>query len=680
MAGLLDLIKQGIKNNSSGGKSDGPKTVGGKPEFSLGSTTAGSGQTAGQVSQGGSFYTPTQEEIDAEAERSRNPVWQDKRTGGGENTVLQSSAGWAANDPARAAANQYTPQATKNGILSPDAVGYLGDRSVQFGDTEFVGDLFDHLSSQRYYGDPNKPANTADGGRYIQRPPGEAYKNLGDWRQGNLNNVSRMNPDTDYNSRIGRDYLGPTGWDDPRSGLIKLGLYGSQNPTQWNLNRYDYDEQIKRLEAAGATKEQAEGVISRARFGDEEAQGLVQKYLGALPGTKESSPSSTSDEEYDNWFAYNTAPGIIGQVDTPIDWDPDRSSQSGNDKEFRSDVNADQNLLGGSQSYGGQKNYYPTITDRPDWVGGFENEGGLLKNDNLFGYYMPTDDKITTDVRGDSNVRETQVHELAHRGLRDIERNLDGYVSGPVFGLHPDQDLLNDTPGKGTGILNVGKDRDRSKPVGANKWDLKYNWENSPGVSIRDIVSNPDPEGRGSDLEHNLIDSVSRNPDQRALMDNLERPDIDYPQMPIKMNNALAGSLVEQHNAIVDKGYYPIGYGQSVYQNLGNKKLNNMIDERLEDLRFQHFELGEANKNIDDNFFSGVADYHNQQIENSAKAYGLLGEAATRVLDHQQKKKHSYINKVRDLMSQGQNRQDSDYYYGGKSGTAVHPLLQAAGY
>ena len=309
------------------------------------------------------------------------------------NGGLVSSAGWEKNDDSRTNANPRQGNSDRDArsraryqekMDSPGVRDYLLYQSQKMGDTEFVGDLVDHLTSNRYYSNDYSEAlagarddlgplegslKTEDG---ITRFVGDRLATMYD---------TLPTRDTLYNVTPGGKYGGATGYNDDKFGLVKLGLYGTQGPSSyqdinsanamWNaMSKYNL-----------STEEKAE-VMDGIRTGDtarddldwlEEEMG--EGYAGSLPG-------SSQNQAWDDRGMDNPPPGVF--------W-----------------------------------------ADRPGWVGGFNYDAKTAKEEDIFGKYNPGSDLITVSP-DDKNVRETLVHELGHRGMSGLSRLPAGLVGSAL--------------------------------------------------------------------------------------------------------------------------------------------------------------------------------------------------------------------------------------------------------
>lgn len=416
--GLLDMLMNGAKNSAS--------------------------QSKWQLPDGDGAYKPVLKR-NRPGGGEESVKWEDKRTGGGENAVLPSSAGWEKNDPSRRKV-RFEPEAEKP--LSIEAENYLRQQSESFGNTEFVGDLVDHLTSNRYYTTPTTDVPIS-GAPTDLGPTNVKWDNTFgsiDPAYGTLVTREAWNDDD-----IGGQYRGPTGWDDPALGLVKLGLYGGGN----NTEKWEDDMLASGLADSSGGEVSDEAIreaMQRARLGDEDA-------INALSGL-----NSIDNNPVSSFF---------------LDYLP-----------------------------GSMK------AESPDWVGNFAPTPGLLSGgeDSVFGDYSAWTDEIRYDPN-DRNSRETIVHELAHRGI-------DGLRRGDV------KDLTQYVPGN-WGLMS-GQTLDDFKFYEDPMTGEGYNFSSLLGRRVGDDY--------GQSVEHNLIDSVSRNRNNRLLFESYGEPTIN--EFPRSRENA----------------------------------------------------------------------------------------------------------------------------------------------
>ena len=272
------------------------------------------------------------------------------------------------------------------GLLSKDAEKYLGQRSKEFGDIEFVGGLVDSLTSNRYYPgeggnagmDALAGSNTGLGPDRIGGVDDRVYRNMVNkqgWGSNHLDKLSAkelatIDPDyrksttaADLNdSRSGGKYQGATGYNDPQFGLVKLGLFGNGFG---DVGGEMTEDIIDNFVSRGAKRENVEGWLYGARMGDQESIEWVKKYL----------PPNLQEDF---------------------------------------------------------KNRYPggLLQEKYDWVGGITSMPGLLNNKRKYGHYLPRTNEINidTNVRG---IDQTTTHELMHRGIGALEREYRAYGQLP---------------------------------------------------------------------------------------------------------------------------------------------------------------------------------------------------------------------------------------------------------
>ena len=290
---------------------------------------------------------------------------------------LISSSGWAKNDAGRANANprsgshsqwQFGKDRYDEQMNSPETQNYLQQRSQEMGNTEFVGDLADHLTSNRYYS--NDYSEALAGAPTDLGPAGEegftGYYNSMDPMYGGL-----VSSETWNNNNAGGKYAGATGYDDTKFGLVKLGLFGTQGPSS-----YQDVEAAGRIYGAlnnkGMEMEDIRNVFYDLREGKISQENLDllegemgESFAGSLPG-------STVNQGWDDRGMNNPPAGVF-------------------------------------------------FSERPGWVGGFDYDSEETGEQDIFGKYSPFLDNITVSP-DDKNVRETLVHELGHRGMSGLSR------------------------------------------------------------------------------------------------------------------------------------------------------------------------------------------------------------------------------------------------------------------
>ena len=199
----------------------------------------------------GANFKPDQKVLaQREAERKRKEAERErKRAEARANSNFPSSAGWEKNDTQRANANPMKGTHTKwkdsQKPMTKAAEEYLRQRSMEMGDTEFVGGLIDALTSNRYF--PGQGGNkgmdalageaTGLGPDIVGGKDYDAIRMMTNNRWPHSQATRYADVDPDWRGSIsaddllyggsGGDYLGPTSNRDPAFGLIKLGLYGS---------------------------------------------------------------------------------------------------------------------------------------------------------------------------------------------------------------------------------------------------------------------------------------------------------------------------------------------------------------------------------------------------------------------------------------------------------------------
>lgn len=258
-----------------------------------------------------------------------------------------------------------------------DTKDYLRGKSEEFGDVEFVGDLVDDLTSNRYFPGQGgrKGMNPIAGGLFGPYSSHGQSKDLYDkWSSlGADHNYATLlsNHEPTYDNFIsvadlndkksGGNYVGPVDYNDPKFGLVKMGLYGggmSMVPSEENALRDDF---ISR----GADPEDVEKALSALRIGN----------TGAYKWFSENASSNEQLETIDDGL------GALRQ-------------------------------------------------ERGDWVGNIKMDPGQIERKNSFGYYSPASDEIYVDPNSKLNAN-TMSHELMHRGLSALEREYKVYGSDP---------------------------------------------------------------------------------------------------------------------------------------------------------------------------------------------------------------------------------------------------------
>jgi len=432
---------------------------------------------------------------------------------------LVSSAGWEKNDDSRTNANPRQGNSDRDAwsraryqekMDSPEVRDYLLYQSQKMGDTEFVGDLVDHLTSNRYYS--NDYSEALAGAPQDLGPAGQEgwtghHNSLADKYGGLV-----YGADTWGNPNAGGKYAGAKDFNDDKFGLVKLGLYGTQGPSSSQdgyaaggiYNALD-NLKIPAGDIYQAMEDVRTGQVSQENLDWLEGQ-MGEYYDGALPG------SSTNEAWNDTGL--NGMPGVF--------W-----------------------------------------SDRPGWAGNFVYDTEKTDEEGIFGMYTPFSDTITLDPE-DKNIRETTVHELGHRGMKGLER-METWRPGLVGSA------LEAIYGEGSGDMPIYED-----PTTGERFTYDQ------------FLENRNPRGSyGQTPEHNLIDSTSRNRNNRSM--------------------------------------------------------------------FESFGSGDSPKKGNEG-----------SMEISQNAYGVLGAAANVLLDEIQAGKKKEVDTMRQV---------SDEWYGGKSGTAVSPLI-----
>tara|TARA_Y100000588_G_scaffold268823_1_gene284090 strand:+ start:2201 stop:3451 length:1251 start_codon:yes stop_codon:yes gene_type:complete len=338
------------------------------------------------------------------------------------------------------------------GLLSNDARKYLARRSREFGDVEFVGDQIDALTSNRYYpGEGGRAGMKALAGH----PTGLGPDNPQGFSMDDYNNFikagypewaasasAKMQPvyrtyahPADYmNLSSGGDYEGATDYNDPKFGLVRLGLYGTGN----SITDDDQDELVKNLVEFGIPEENVSNALRAAKHGNRDAVAALRKYATNNKAKRIAEKSAGAMvSEYGNWIGnVNMVPGLVG-------------------------------------------------------------EGKL-------GYYNPNEtDAIYVDSELADN-RGTTNHELMHRGIESLQRQY--ALSGN------DPNYFKDKLGS-----------DYPFHVNTSNKTLAINPDDGKRVSIDDFLKDrkigrgrQGVVGEGHGIEHNLINSVSRNRSKRS--------------------------------------------------------------------------------------------------------------------------------------------------------------------
>jgi hypothetical protein len=406
--------------------------------------------------------------------------WSDSRAQAVENAAnrapggLLSSAGWADDGPIKGLAyspnGPYTPiydawqkkeDAYQEKMDSEDTKNYLFNQSVKMGDHEFVGDLVDHLTSNRYYSNEHSEAlagapedlGPAAGGAWDNPKRGEDPRDKFATMYGGL-----VSPDTWLDKDLGGKYGGATGYNDPKFGLVKLGLYGTQGPSTsqdayaagkiWDVLRelgWDGNETSKVLE------DLREGSLEPG-FLDALEHKMGEGYAGSLPG-------STQSQEWDDREMEDAPPGVF-------------------------------------------------FSDRPGWTGNFKYDTKTTEREDIFGKYSPFSDTITVSP-DDKNVRETLVHELGHRGMSGLSRLPPGLVSS----------ALEEEYGQGAGGETAFIDPTTGNHMTTSEFlDYDSRWPDKGAGEVQ-------TDAYGQSPEHNLIDASSRNRNNRYMFESFGTDD-----------------------------------------------------------------------------------------------------------------------------------------------------------
>ncbi len=259
-----------------------------------------------------------------------------------------------------------------------DTKDYLRAKSEEFGDIEFVGDLVDDLTSNRYFpGQGGREGmDPIAGGHFGPYSSHGQSKDLYDkWSSlGADHDFATMlsNHEPTYDNFItiqdlndrksGGNYVGPVDYNDPKFGLVRMGLYGNG----WRMEPEDENKLIDRLKAGGISREDAESYLSLLRSGHEGVYNAFTKDLGS----------------------------------------------------------ENQDII--DRGYGGLRQ------ERSDWVGNINMDPGQLERDRSFGYYTPVNDEIYVDPNSKLNAN-TMSHELMHRGISALDREYRRSGSDPNY-------------------------------------------------------------------------------------------------------------------------------------------------------------------------------------------------------------------------------------------------------
>ena len=140
-----------------------------------------------------------------------------------------------------------------------DTKAYLRKSSEEFGDVEFVGDLVDDLTSNRYFpGQGGRKGMDPIAGGYFgpfssHGPSKDLYDKWSSYGADHDFATMLSNHEPSYDNFIsvqdlndmksGGNYVGPVDYNDPKFGLVKMGLYGggmSMVPSEENALRDDF--------------------------------------------------------------------------------------------------------------------------------------------------------------------------------------------------------------------------------------------------------------------------------------------------------------------------------------------------------------------------------------------------------------------------------------------------------
>ena len=260
-----------------------------------------------------------------------------------------------------------------------DTKAYLRKASEGFGDVEFVGDLVNELSSNRYF--PGQGGNEGmapiAGGEYGPYSPFGQDKELYDAYRSQgaspkfANDLAMIEPaynnyvtvEDITNPRSGGNYVGPVDYNDPKFGLVRMGLYGNG----MSMTPEEEGRLTKDLIESGASPEKVETYLAHLRNGNQNMYNAMAKQF----------PTGESGDLVEDGF------GSMRQ-------------ESGT------------------------------------WVGNINLDPGQIEREGSFGKYQPKDDEIYVDPNSRTNARTTS-HELMHRGLESLEREYQVYGSNPRY-------------------------------------------------------------------------------------------------------------------------------------------------------------------------------------------------------------------------------------------------------
>ena len=256
---------------------------------------------------------------------------------------------------------------------------YLRKASEGFGDVEFIGDLVNDLSSNRYFPGQGGNAGMAPiaGGKYgpynsfgQDKQLYDQYRSYGASPEF-ANDLAMIEPaynnyvttEDIANPKSGGKYVGPVDYNDPKFGLVKLGLYGNG----MGMTPEDEQKLAKDFIKAGAAPEKVENYLAHLRNGNQDMYNAMTKQFptGEINGLVEDGFGSIRQES-----------------DT--------------------------------------------------WVGNINLDPGQLERENSFGKYQKKDDEIYVDPNSKTSARTTS-HELMHRGIEALEREYEVYGSDPRY-------------------------------------------------------------------------------------------------------------------------------------------------------------------------------------------------------------------------------------------------------
>ena len=370
---------------------------------------------------------------------------------------LKSSAGWEKNDTSRAAANPMKgthaawdrkDKHFKKVRNSKAYLDHMQNVSQQFGDTEFVGGLIDSLTSNRYF--PGEGGNKGMGALAgndrglgpdsIDGMDRKEYLKLkkNGWPLAKAKEYATV--DDDYRGFINRQdltnnisggtYQGPTDYRDPAFGLVRLGLYGGG---LGDTNREVTDAIVNNFTGRGAEEQNVEDTLLGARLGYQDSIDYVNEYLpDELKEGFEWYPGGLLQER-DDWVGgIKTKPGMLHSEDRYGVYMP-----------YDNDVTIDPNVRGIDDTtshelihrgIGALERDYRAYGQNPknwEWLeGGNTNMFDDVSRINL-GTDPDTGKKVSMDEflknrnigQGDSKSTGDQGHSFEHNMINAVARN-----------------------------------------------------------------------------------------------------------------------------------------------------------------------------------------------------------------------------------------------------------------